>query len=234
MPTSGTSAASAGPGPGELSPFAENAWVHKQLQDALGREETGNDLAAIQQKEIHKLRKELELERRDLFDAGGGAGAGSKRKQPGPQPGVAKAVALEQVRVKYEKAWAQTHPHGQDPGVKDPTIKPNIRIQPEAKAGLLELANILAPASKRSRRSRSSSWRNLWISRWCIAAAGEVLPVSSRRSALGICVCIGAFPARVDNVDSSPRPGPAACGRHATGLHARRPLSVRVSVRVSR
>ena len=38
MPTSGTSAASAGPGPGELStfsPFAENAWVNKQLHDAL-------------------------------------------------------------------------------------------------------------------------------------------------------------------------------------------------------
>ena len=67
-----------------MSPFAENAWVHKQLQDALGREETGNDLAAIQQKEIHKLRQELDLERRDLFDAGGSAGAGStgERKQP--------------------------------------------------------------------------------------------------------------------------------------------------------
>ena len=100
MPTSGTSAASAGPGPGELSPFAENAWVHKQLQDALRREETGNALTAIQQKEIHKLRKELDLERRDLFDAGDGTGAGSKRKQGSAQPGVAQE-ALEQVRVKY-------------------------------------------------------------------------------------------------------------------------------------
>ena len=95
MPTSGTSAASAGPGPGELStlsPLAENAWVHTQLHNALRREETGNDLAAIQQKEIHKLRQELDLERRDLFDAGGSAGAGStgKRKQPSPQPDVAK------------------------------------------------------------------------------------------------------------------------------------------------
>jgi hypothetical protein len=64
--------------------------MHTQMPNALRREETGNTspAAAMHQREIHKLRQELALERRDLFDAVGGAGAGStgKRKQPSPQP----------------------------------------------------------------------------------------------------------------------------------------------------
>ena len=43
------------------------------------------------------MRKELDLERRDLFDAGDGTGAGSKRKHASSQPlGVAQTLALEQ------------------------------------------------------------------------------------------------------------------------------------------
>ena len=151
MQTCGMSAASSGPGPGELStlsPFAENAWVYKQLQDALGREDKHNDLSAIQQKEIHKLRKELDLERRDLFDAGDGTGAGSKRKHASSQPlGVAQTLALEQ---KYLQAVAQTNADGVA-RIGTKRLSANMRIQPEAKAGLLELANILGAATTGTR-----------------------------------------------------------------------------------
>mgnify|MGYP006122085743 CR=1 FL=1 len=50
------------------------------------------------------MRKELDLERRDLFDAGDGTGAGSKRKHASSQPlGVAQTLALEQVSMDLPK-----------------------------------------------------------------------------------------------------------------------------------
>ena len=55
------------------------------------------------------MRKELDLERRDLFDAGDGTGAGSKRKHASSQPSVTKE-AMEQVRVKYLQAVTNAQP----------------------------------------------------------------------------------------------------------------------------
>ena len=55
-------------------------------------------------------------------------------------------TALAQVRVKYLEAVAK-ETTGRDPTVKIPAIKPNMRIQPVAKEGLLELARILGAST---------------------------------------------------------------------------------------
>ena len=133
------------------------------------------------------MRKELDLERRDLFDADGSAGAGSKRKQPGPQPGVAKAVALQQVRVKYLQAVAQTNADGVA-RIGTKRLSANMRIQPEAKAGLLELANI--HHSKRPRRGPGA------LSPPPSLVLAKCLGVCARP---GCCVCAGPGPGCPDD-----------------------------------
>ena len=115
------------------------------------------------------MRKELDLERRDLFDAGDGTGAGSKRKHASSQPlGVAQTLALEQVtvRVKYLQAVAQTNADGVA-RIGTKRLSANMRIQPEAKAGLLELGNILG-APTIARGQGAGQVLSLPHPRWCL------------------------------------------------------------------
>ena len=117
------------------------------------------------------MRKELDLERRDLFDAGDGTGAGSKRKHASSQPlGVAQTLALEQVtvRVKYLQAVAQTNADGVA-RIGTKRLSANMRIQPEAKAGLLELANTgILGAPTIARGQGAGQVLSLPHPRWCL------------------------------------------------------------------
>ena len=117
------------------------------------------------------MRKELDLERRDLFDAGDGTGAGSKRKHASSQPlGVAQTLALEQVtvRVKYLQAVTNAQPPPTTPpNGKRQQIPKNVRIHPEVKAGLLELANILG-APTIARGQGAGQVLSLPHPRWCL------------------------------------------------------------------
>ena len=151
----------AGSGPGALStPIAVHAVAAcsgppdeglQQAYQQMSATFTTDELLEQAMQQIAKLRVELHCLRaqraNDLFRTGNSNGSTANDNQQAAQHTAPVTVtALAQVRVKYLEAVAK-ETTGRDPTVKIPAIKPNMRIQPVAKEGLLELARILGAAT---------------------------------------------------------------------------------------
>ena len=151
----------AGSGPGALStPIAVHAGPAcsgppdeglQQAYQQMSAAFTKDELLEQAMQQIAKLRVELhclrEQRANDLFQtSGSNGGTANDNEQAAPHTAPVTVTALAQVRVKYLEAVAK-ETTGRDPTVKIPAIKPNMRIQPVAKEGLLELARILGAAT---------------------------------------------------------------------------------------
>ena len=151
----------AGSGPGALStPIAVHAGPAcsgppdeglQQAYQQMSAAFTTDELLEQAMQQIAKLRGELHCLRaqraNDLFRTGNSNGGTANDNQQAAQHTAPVTVtALAQVRVKYLEAVANAPPPPPSVG-KQKQIPMNMRIQPVAKEGLLELARILGAAT---------------------------------------------------------------------------------------
>ena len=153
----------AGSGPGALStPIAVHAGPAcsgppdeglQQAYQQMSAAFTTDELLEQAMQQIAKLRVELhclrEQRANDLFQTSGSNDGTAKlndNQQAAQHTAPVTVTALAQVRAKYLEAVANAPPPPPSVGKKKP-IPMNMRIQPVAKAGLLELARILGAAT---------------------------------------------------------------------------------------